>query len=89
MLKLSFLADMAFEFLYLILIVGALLTWIPRMPIYKQPFKALMDICNFFFNPFRKIIPPLAGIDFSPILAFFVLGIVWHVVVDVLIRLNL
>ena len=89
MIKISLLADIIFELLYLILIIGALLTWIPRIPIYKQPFKGLIMFCDIFFSPFRRIIPPIGGIDFSPILAFFILGFIWRVVVDILVRCNL
>ncbi len=89
LLKFSLFVDIAFEFLYLILIIGALMTWIPRMPIDKPPFTILSSICEFFFAPFRKIIPPVKGIDFSPILAFIVLSIIWRVTVEILVKFGL
>ena len=88
-MKISIIADILFELLYLMLIIGALLTWIPRIPRYKEPFKTLMDICDAFFSPFRRIIPPINGIDFSPILAFLFLGFVGRVVVEILVKFNL
>lgn len=81
--------DLFFDLLYIILIIGVLLTWIPRMPIHQQPFKTLVGICDIFFAPFRKIIPPIGGIDFSPILAFIVLGLLHRVVLEVLVRYSL
>ena len=89
MIKLSAIADLTFEFLFLILVIGALLTWIPRMPLHKPPFSFFTAICDFFFYPFRKIIPPIGGIDFSPILAFIVLGFIGRIVVEVLMNYNL
>ena len=78
-----------FDLLVLILIIGALLTWIPRLPIHQQPFKTLMIICDIFFGPFRRIIPPIAGIDFSPILAFIVLQVLCKILLEVLAKYGL
>ena len=78
--------DLLFDFLYIVLIVGALLTWVPRMPIDQQPFKGFIGFCNLFFMPFRKLIPPLGGIDFSPVFAFITLGILHTVINEILAR---
>ena len=80
----SGLVDLGFQFLYLILIIGALLTWFPRMPLDKPPLNILTNFCNIFFAPFRRIIPPVGGIDFSPILAFIILTSVWSICIEVL-----
>ena len=87
--KISLLVDITFNLLFLLLIIGALFTWIPRMPIDKSPFKELMGLCNIFFAPFRKIIPPVGGIDFSPILAFLIFGLIANTIVDILVKLGL
>ena len=89
MIKLSFLIDTLFEILYLILIIGALMTWIPRLPLYKEPYKTIIKFCDIFFGPFRRIIPPLGGIDFSPIIAFFALGFISRIIVEILVRFGL
>lgn len=41
----------------------------------------LRDTCEPFLRLFRRVIPPLGGFDFSPILAIFVLQLVNSVVV--------
>ena len=46
----------------------------------------LRDICEPFLRVFRRFIPSLGGLDFSPILAIVTLQIVNSVVVDGLIR---
>ncbi len=58
-----------------LLIIRVLLTWFPSINWYNQPFAALAQISDPYLNLFRSIIPPLGGIDFSPILAFLVLQI--------------
>ena len=56
-----------------LLIIRVLLTWFPTINWYNQPFAALSQITDPYLNLFRSIIPPLGGMDFSPILAFLAL----------------
>jgi YggT family protein len=51
------------------------LTWFPSINWYNQPFAALSQITDPYLNLFRSIIPPLGGIDLSPILAFLLLNL--------------
>ncbi|MBE9251991.1 YggT family protein [Dolichospermum sp. LEGE 00240] len=59
-----------------LLIIRVLLTWFPTIDWSNQPFAALSQISDPYLNLFRSIIPPLGGMDFSPILAFLALNIV-------------
>jgi YggT family protein len=58
-----------------LLIIRVLLTWFPQINWYNQPFAALSQISDPYLNLFRSIIPPLGGMDFSPILAFLALNL--------------
>jgi YggT family protein len=71
-----------------LLIIRVLLTWFPTVNWYNQPFAALSQISDPYLNLFRSIIPPLGGMDFSPILAFLALNIVGSVL-DSLARTTL
>ena len=63
--------------IYLILLlIRVLLTWFPSVDWSKAPFSILSQLTDPYLNLFRSIIPPLGGIDFSPILAFFALQII-------------
>jgi YggT family protein len=74
---------------YLILIFARiLLSWIPRMPYHP----VLSGVVNFihevtdpYLNLFRRVLPPVGGggfaLDLSPMIATFVLIILWQVVV--------
>ncbi|BAT55928.1 hypothetical protein NOS3756_49220 [Nostoc sp. NIES-3756] len=59
-----------------LLIIRVLLTWFPQINWYNQPFAALSQITDPYLNLFRSIIPPIGGMDFSPILAFIALSVV-------------
>lgn len=71
-----------------LLIIRVLLTWFPTVDWSSQPFAALSQISDPYLNLFRSIIPPLGGMDFSPILAFLALNIVGGVL-DNLARVTL
>ena len=58
-----------------LLFVRILLTWFPNISFYDQPFATLAQLTDPYLNLFRSIIPPLGGMDFSPMLAIFVLQI--------------
>ncbi len=65
-----------------LLIIRVLLTWFPQIDWYNQPFAALSQITDPYLNLFRNIIPPLGGIDFSPILAFLALNVISSLLVS-------
>ncbi|MDJ0677471.1 MAG: YggT family protein [Calothrix sp. MO_167.B42] len=62
-----------------LLFIRILLTWFPNVNWYNQPFAALSQITDPYLNLFRSIIPPLGGLDFSPILAIIALQILQSV----------
>ena len=66
-----------------IMIVRILLTWFPNINWYNQPFKAFKDITDPILLPFRSIIPPLGGIDFSPIFAFLLIDVIKRFLIGV------
>tara|TARA_Y100000591_G_C21843479_1_gene707167 strand:+ start:278 stop:541 length:264 start_codon:yes stop_codon:yes gene_type:complete len=68
--------DFLFQGLYLALIVRVLLSWVPHDR-YHPIVSFLYDITDPILRPFQTIIPSWKiGIDLSPILAFFAIGIV-------------
>ncbi len=63
--------------IYLLLIfVRILLTWFPTVDWMNQIASFLSPITDPYLNVFRSFIPPLGGMDLSPILAIIVLQVV-------------
>ncbi len=81
--------DRAFDLVFLILIITILLTWIPNINWYSEPFKSMKAFSEIFLRPFRKFIPPIGMIDISPIVAFIVLGLLRSVLVGLIASLGL
>jgi YggT family protein len=67
----------------LFLVVRILLTWFPSVNFYDPPLSWLAQITDPFLNLFRSIIPPLGGMDLSPILAFLALSLVKQLLMQV------
>lgn len=60
--------------IYLVLIIiRILLSWFPNVDWLSPPFSILSQLTDPYLNLFRSIIPPLGGLDLSPILAIFLL----------------
>ncbi len=60
--------------IYLMLIfVRILLTWFPTVEWMNQVASFLSPITDPYLNVFRSVIPPIGGLDLSPILAIIVL----------------
>ncbi len=56
-----------------LLIVRVLLTWFPTIDWWSPPFSILRQLSDPYLDLFRRIIPPLGGIDLSPMLAILLL----------------
>jgi YggT family protein len=83
MSSVGFILDIFSNFLSIysvILIVRVLLTWFQNAGWAYQIMSFLSPITDPYLNLFRSIIPPLGGMDFSPILAFLLLNVVQNLV---------
>ena len=78
------LIDIVFQGLYFVLIIRVLLSWIPHNA-YHPLIEPIYRISEPILKPFQNIIPSWKiGIDLSPILAFFALGILRRLVFTLL-----
>lgn len=72
-----------FYFFYLLIILRIFLTWIPNIDWYQQPLKSIREVTDMYLDIFRKFIPPIGGLDFSPIIALIALQIIQVLVVNI------
>ena len=71
-----------------LMIFRVLLSWFPNINWYDPPFSILSQLTDPYLNLFRSIIPPLGGIDFSPMIAFFVLQFGSQILIGLLTSLQ-
>lgn len=70
--------------LQMVILLWCLLSWFPNIRWYEQPWRTLDNIVKPIMAPFRKLIPPLGGIDLSPMVAMLVIQCVGALLLQVL-----
>lgn len=63
----------------MLIVVWCLLSWFP-IRWYEQPFKTLDQVVQPIILPFRRIVPPISGMDLSPMVAIIVLQLAGNLV---------
>jgi len=83
-MTMAYLVDRVFSIYSILILVRIVLSWV-GVNQYNPWYRLLCRVTDPFLEPFRQLIPPISGIDFSPIVAFFVLNLLRKVVVSFLI----
>jgi YggT family protein len=61
----------------IVIVVYVLMSWIPQMNGWVADLYSILEkICEPYLNVFRKLIPPVGSIDFSPIVAVIALQVI-------------
>ncbi len=74
-----------FEGMIWLIIIRVVLSWMPVDP-YSPFVRLLNDLTEPVLEPFRRIIPPIGGFDFSPIVVLFVLEFLEQILLRMLYR---
>ncbi len=75
-MRISYLVYQLFNLIMIFMLLRVLLSWFPNINWNGEPLYSLRKFTDIFFEPFRRVIPPIGMIDISPVLAFIVLSIV-------------
>jgi YggT family protein len=78
-----------FDIYELIIVIWCILSWIPRRQggWLDDTAQVMNNLVQPYLNIFRRFIPPMGGIDWSPMIAILALGIIQNVVIRLLIML--
>lgn len=74
------------DFYSILVVVYVLMSWIPQgaSRIVEDIRAVLASLCEPYLSLFRRVIPPLGMIDFSPVVAIIVLELLGRLVVTIL-----
>ena len=61
------------KFYIVLLTLRVYLTWFININFYNQPFLSLGKMTDPYLRVFRGIVPPIIGLDLSPLLGFILL----------------
>ena len=74
----------AAQVLALLIIVRAVLTWIPSVDYGHPVIRAIIRITDPVMLPLRRFVPPLGGIDVTPIAALLLIQIAQYLLVNII-----
>lgn len=73
------------DFYMILIVVYCLFSWIPNKgPTLQTVDVAVSNLVEPYLNLFRKIIPPVGGIDFSPVIAILVIQLVARLIFQII-----
>lgn len=72
--------------LTLTLLINALLSWAPLDPMHPIR-RTLRDICEPIVSPFRRLLPPVGMMDFSPLVAMIAIQIIATLLASLVLQL--
>lgn len=74
-----------FRFYEILVLIWCVLSWFPMGNEFVEDFKIALDkiICP-YMNLFRRFIPAMGGIDFSPIIGIIVLNFIKRLILSIL-----
>lgn len=82
--------QMLVQIISLLVLIRILLSWAPMAGIRIDPYNPIIDFLfrttDFILEPFRRVIPPIANMDLSPMIAILVIRLVGDVVVSALLQ---
>ncbi len=77
-----------FNLFSFLIILRIFLTWIPSIKWENQPWNTLRNTVDPYLEIFRRFIPPVGGLDFSPIIALLVLQLIANFAIYLLLTLR-
>ena len=84
-MELIFLINLLFKILKIILISRIILSWFPNNR-FNPIINVIYTLSDPILDPFRQLIKPINGIDFSPIILFFLLNLMQNFIIRFLIN---
>lgn len=83
MISLIGLVDAVFRVLQLIILADVLLSWFRPDP-YNPIVRTIREVAGVILDPIRRVVPPLGGLDISPIIALILLQLLEGLLIGML-----
>lgn len=74
----------AVQIVILLIIIRAFMSFFPRIDRYHPVVRFLDSVVDPILRPFQRMMPPMAGLDFSPIMAILTLQVVEWLLISLL-----
>lgn len=72
--KINYFISTLIYFYSILIVLRIFMSWLPNVNWELQPVKFMRIVTDAYLDVFRRFIPPLGGLDFSPIIALLFLN---------------
>jgi YggT family protein len=69
----TLIVERLFQLVYVLLIIRVVLSWIPNVNYYHPVIHFIFRVTSLILDPIRRVVPPVAGLDLSPLVAIVLL----------------
>lgn len=80
----TLISDVA-QLLALLVIVRAVLTWVPSVDYGHPVIRAIVRVTDPVLQPIRRLVPPLGGIDVTPIAALLLIQVARYLLINIVV----
>jgi YggT family protein len=81
------LVDRVIQLLTILVFVRVLLSWVPSLDYGHPVISFIVRITDPILQPVRRLLPPVGGMDLSPIVAIFLLQLVGRLLHQILVSM--
>ncbi|MGH2399482.1 MAG: YggT family protein [bacterium] len=78
------LVDLLFQAFYILLLIRVILSWVPGIDHRHPAVQFVHRVTSPVLNPIRRAVPPVGGLDISPLVAILLVIVVQRLVVGLL-----
>jgi YggT family protein len=86
-LSLIVLVDRAIQLLSILVFARVLLSWVPSVDYGHPLISLIVRITDPILQPVRRLLPPIGGLDLSPIIAILLLNLVGQLLHQILVSI--
>ena len=81
------LVDRAIQLLTILVLIRVLLSWVPSVDYAHPLIRFIVRITDPILQPIRRLMPPIGGLDLSPMIAVFLLYLVGQLLHQILVSI--
>ncbi len=86
-MELLSLVNLIFQVVNLLILIRIILTWVPGMSLSHPAVRLVHQLTSPILDPIRRLMPPMGGLDLSPIVAILLLSLVRSLLMNLLVTL--
>lgn len=80
------LVDLFFQAFYILLLIRVILSWVPGIDDRHPAVQFVHRVTSPVLTPIRRAVPPVGGLDLSPLVAILLLILAQRIVVGLLVQ---